>query len=203
MSDSDGDSVRSAHGSPAHSPGYSPSSPEYEPNGNGEYEDPDPRLRPRNSEYDPRNPSYSPMSPGGVAGPSNPRRSRASRSPSPRNSRSPSPWGNIPSQNSFEPGRYDTKDFDNEDFKVPIVASGGFELHFPDLKYQGSKKRKPMEIEKSFGLLKKDNSVLKFRIKVKESAHGTHLHSFNMELIYLGEHSIDCRHSIYIRTVSF
>ena len=37
MSDSDGDSVRSAHGSPAHSPGYSPSSPDYGPNGNGEY----------------------------------------------------------------------------------------------------------------------------------------------------------------------
>ena len=187
MSDSDGDSVRSAHGSPAHSPGYSPSSPDYGPNGNGEYEDPDPRLRPRNSEYDPRNPSYSPASPGGVAGPSNPRRS----------------WDNIPIQNNpFDPGRYDTKDFDNEDFKVPIVASGGFELHFPDLKTQGSKKRKPMKIEKSFGLLKKDNSVLKFRIKVKESAHGTHLHSFNMELIYLGEHSIDCRYSIYVRTVS-
>ena len=116
-----------------------------------------------------------------------------SRSRSPR---SPEPWDYIPSQNSFEPGRYDTKDFDNEDFKVPIVASGGFELHFPDLKTQGSKKRKPMKIEKSFGLLKKDNSVLKFRIKVNESAHGTHLHSFNMELIYLGEHSIDCRYSI-------
>ena len=98
----------------------------------------------------------------------------------------------------FDSGRYDTKDFDNEDFKVPIVASGGFELHFPDLKTQGSKKRKPMKIEKSFGLLKKDNSVLKFRIKVNESAHGTHLHSFNMELIYLGEHSIDCRYSKYI-----
>ena len=190
MSDSDGDSVRSAHGSPAHSPGYSPSSPEYEPNGNGEYEDPDPRLRPRNLEYDPRNPSYSPASPGGVAGPSNNRRSRSPRSPS-------------PSQYGFDSGRYDTKDFDNEDFKVPIVASGGFELHFPDLKTQGSKRRKPMKIEKSFGLLKKDNSVLKFRIKVNESAHGTHLHSFNMELIYLGEHSIDCRHSIYIREVSF
>ena len=122
-----------------------------------------------------------------------------SRSRSPR---SPEPWDYIPSQNGFEPGRYDTKDFDNEDFKVPIVASGGFELHFPDLKYQGSKKRKPMKIEKSFGLLKKDNSVLKFRIKVKESAHSTHLHSFNMELIYLGEHSIDCRQSIFIRTVS-
>jgi hypothetical protein len=163
MSDSDGDSVRSAH-SPRYSPRYSPSSPDYGPNGNGEYaEYEEDRLvvRPRNSEYDPRNLSYSPMSPGG-----------------------------------FDPGRYDTKDFDNEDFKVPIVASGGFELHFPDLKTQGSKKRKPMKIEKSFGLLKKDNSVLKFRIKVKESAHGTHLHSFNMELIYLGEHSIDCRHSI-------
>ena len=116
-----------------------------------------------------------------------------SRSRSPR---SPEPWDYIPSQNGFEPGRYDTKDFNNEDFKVPIVASGGFELHFPDLKTQGSKKRKPMKIEKSFGLLKKDNSVLKFRIKVNESAHGTHLHSFNMELIYLGEHSIDCRYSI-------
>ena len=191
MSDSDGDSVHSAHGSPAHSPRSSPSSPDlhrmspipdyYGPNGNREYDYRIPYIdRPRNSEYDPRNPSYSPASPGGVAGPSNPRRS----------------WDNIPIQNSFDPGRYDTKDFDNEDFKVPIVASGGFELHFPDLKYQGSKKRKPMKIEKSFGLLKKDNSVLKFRIKVNESVHGTHLHSFNMELIYLGEHSIDCRHSI-------
>ena len=73
MSDSDGDSVRSAHGSPAHSPGYSPSSPDYGPNGNGEYGDNLPG-RPRNSEYDPRNPSYSPMSP--RAGPSNNRRSR-------------------------------------------------------------------------------------------------------------------------------
>ena len=166
MSDSDGDSVRSAH-SPRYSPRYSPSSPDYGPNGNGEYEEDRLVVRPRNPEYDPRNPSYSPMSPGG-----------------------------------FDPGRYDTKDFDNKDFKVPIVASGGFELHFPDLKTQVSKKRKPMKIEKSFGLLKKDNSVLKFRIKVKESAHSTHLHSFNMELIYLGEHSIDCRQSIFIRTVS-
>ena len=116
------------------------------------------------------------------------RRSRSPRSPS-------------PIQYGFDSGRYDTKDFDNEDFKVPIVASGGFELHFPDLKTQGSKRRKPMKIEKSFGLLKKDNSVLKFRIKVNESAHGTHLHSFNMELIYLGEHSIDCRYSILIMRV--
>ena len=86
MSDSDGDSVRSAHGSPAHSPRYSPSSPDlhrmspipdyYGPDGNGEYGEDNLPGRPRNSEYDPRNPSYSPASPGGVAGPSYNRRRR-------------------------------------------------------------------------------------------------------------------------------
>ena len=146
----------------------------------------------------PHSPRYSPSSPG--YGPNGVY--EEDRIPGrPRNSEYYDSNYSPMSPGGFDPGRYDTKDFDKEDFKVPIVASGGFELHFPDLKTQVSKKRKPMKIEKSFGLLKKDNSVLKFRIKVKESAHGTHLHSFNMELIYLGEHSIDCRQSIYIRTV--
>ena len=98
-----------------------------------------------------------------------------------------SPWS--PNETPHET-QQDTKEFGEEEFKVPIVASGGFELHFPDLKTQSSMKRKPINIEKSFGLLKKDNSVLNFRLKVKEAAHGRHLHSFNMELLYLGKAKI-------------
>ena len=48
-----------------------------------------------------------------------------------------------------------------EDLSWPVVASGGFK--FPYDQYS----EEPLFVDKSFGLIKKDNSVLKFRIVVK------------------------------------
>jgi len=76
----------------------------------------------------------------------------------------------------------------NMEFSYPVFASGGFEVSFG---------KGPFEIDKSFGLIKDDNSVYKFRIVFKSS--GFTMASSKvvaMTLIYLGEPSIDCRISI-------
>ena len=89
---------------------------------------------------------------------------------------------NLPTNRAQSPNNYD------ELLSLPVVASGRFRFTFDRVS-------EPMKIDKSFGLIKKDNSVLKFRIVIKlDSAHDhwTNRNEY-FKWMYLGEEYIDCR----------
>ena len=120
-------------------------SPEHYDPGSPEYHPMSPPQYPAPGDY-PRSPSYPPSWPGG----------------SPQYPGSPL---SSPRYVPTSPSNY--PESPRPEFSSNVVASGGFEFYCP------KPEKLSFEIDKIFGLVKADNSVLKFRMVITGQCHST------------------------------